>query len=436
MKAREHSHRIPTRGTFRLSVSLAWMTWLILAGSALAQSPTGKDDWPQFLGPQRTGISTETGLLDRWPDAGLKEIWRVPGGTGMSGIVISRGRLVTLMQRDGEQKLLAINALTGETDWETPLGNEFRNNMGNGPRATPAIAGDLVFAYTGEGILAAVQFTTGQLVWSHNVVKDLKGRVAEYGMTSSPLVVDNRVHVIVGAPRATVAAYDTTSGELAWTTGDDSAGYSSPAMLNVGGRRQMVVCTGASILGLQPDTGTVLWRHPYETTFDCNVATPLAVKGQVFVSSGENHGSVLLSLKPAGTQFEVQEVWKSLGTKSVLRNEWQTSILRDGYLYGFDNVGAAGPVTHLTCINAATGDRAWQKLRFGKGNMISADGKLFMSTVHGEVVIARATINGYEEIGRATVLKSTRQAPSLANGLLYLRDDHEILCLDVRRQSL
>lgn len=412
----------------------------VLLGAAtshgVAQQSDAKGEWPQFLGPQRNGLSKETGLLGAWPTNGPKQVWRVPGGVGMSGLAISRGRLVTLLQKEGQQWLIALNAQTGESVWQTKLAPEFRNGMGNGPRGTPAIAGDMVFAFTGEGILTAVQFADGKTVWSHNVVKELDGTIAEYGMACSPLVVGDRVVVTAGAPKATVVAYDTKSGKLAWTAGDDPAGYSSPALLDVGGRSQIVVYSGASVLGLKPDTGAVLWRHPYETNFDCNIVTPVSVKGQVFVSSGENHGSVLLDVKPKskGDQFDVTEIWTSQGSKSVLRNEWQTSMLLDGHLYGFDNVGAAGPVTHLTCINAATGDRVWQKQRFGKGNLIAADGKLFISTMAGELVVVRATPKGFEEIGRAEVLGSTRQAPAISNGLLYLRDDKEIVCLDVRQK--
>ena len=411
----------------------AYALFVLVNSLCLAQQTSDKHDWPQFLGPQRNGISQEAGLIDRWPAGGPKELWRVSGGVGMSGLVISRGRLVTLVQKDGEQQLVSLNALTGKTVWEQPLAPEYRNGMGNGPRATPAISGDLIFSYTGEGILTAVNFASGKIVWSHNVVEELEGQVVDYGMASSPLVIDNRVHVNVGAPNATVAAYETTTGKLVWKSGEDPAGYSSPTLLNVGGRSQLVVFSGASVLGLSPENGTVLWQYPYETNFDCNVVTPLAVKDQVFVSSGENHGSALLSLKPKGNKFEVGEVWKSQGPKSVLRNEWQTSILQDGFLYGFDNVGAAGPVTHLTCVNAATGERAWQELRFGKGNLIAADGKLFMTTMNGEFVVAKISSKSYEEIGRAEVLKQTRQAPALSNGLIYLRDNDEIICLDVRK---
>jgi outer membrane protein assembly factor BamB len=264
-------------------------------------------------------------------------------------------------------------------------------------------------------------------------VKELKGKEADYGMACSPLVVGENVIVIAGAPNAAVAAYNAQSGKLAWTAGDDPAGYSSPTLLKVGGQEQVVAYTGASAIGLTPQGGSLLWRFPYETDFNCNIATPLAVDGKVFISSGENHGSALLSLKPAGQTFDVEEAWTSQGPQSVMRNEWQTSIFLDGHLYGFDNVGSAGPVTHLTCVNAATGKRVWQQARFGKGNLIAADGKLFCSTMKGELVVVRATPEKYDELGRATVIGTTRQAPALANGLLYLRDDKEIVCLDVRK---
>lgn len=415
--------------------STSWFCLLAILWSGYSLTgaePAASGEWPQILGPSRNGVSSETNLLDEWPAKGPKEIWRVHGGIGMSGFAISRGRLITLVQKEGRQFAVALDAATGKSGWERDLAPQYRNSMGDGPRATPTISGDQVFVFTGEGILAALNFTDGKIQWSHQVLKEHSGKEADYGMACSPLVVDGRVIVTVGAPTATVVAYETKSGKQAWTAGEDVAGYSSPALLKVGGREQIVVYTGGSVLGLAPKSGTVLWRYPFETNYECNIATPLAIDGHVFISSGENHGSALLKLAPKGDAFEVEEVWTSLGPKSVMRNEWQTSILLDGYLYGMDNVGGAGPITHLTCINAATGERAWQELRFGKGNLIGADGKLFISTMKGELVLVRATPKAYQEIGRSTVLGSTRQAPALAGGRLYLRDDKEIVCLDVR----
>ena len=415
-----------------ISMALILLTMSLLAQRADAQADA-LGEWPQLLGPQRNGVSSETGLLDRWPDGGPKEIWRVPGGVGASGLAISRGRVLTLVQRDGKQWAVALDAKSGDSIWQTPLAPAYTNAMGNGPRATPTIAGDLVFVFTGEGILSAHGFADGKPLWSHHVVKELAGKEVAYGMACSPLVVGEQVIVMVGASKGTLVAYDTKSGKQLWTAGSDPAGYSSPALLKVGGKSQIVAFTGCSAIGVDPAKGSVLWRYPFATDFDCNIATPLNINGNVFISSGENHGSVLLSLKPNGDKFDVSEVWDSLGPKSVLRNEWQTSMLLDGFLYGLDNVGGAGPITHLTCIDAATGKRKWQQARFGKGNLIAADGKLFLSTLAGELVVVRATPERFDELGRATILGGTRQAPALSNGFLFLRDDKEIVCVDAKK---
>ena len=394
-----------------------------------------ESDWPQFLGPQRNGISAETELLDSWPENGPQEMWRVAGGVGMSGLAIRRGRLLTMVQTAGQQRVICLHAKTGKTLWRTPVAPAYHNGQGKGPRATPTIVDNVVVVFTGEGVLLALRLTDGKILWSHDSVKEQGGQPADYGMSCSPLVVANKAIVTVGAPAATVVAYDLKSGNLAWKAGQgEASGYSSPTLLDVDDEQQVILTTGSSVLGLVPETGKMLWRYPYATDFNCNIATPVAFNGHVFISAGENHGSVLLQLLSDGERFEPFEVWSSLGTKSVLRNEWQTSILSDGYLYGFDNVGAAGPVTHLTCIDAASGERAWQVPRFGKGNLIAADGKLFISTIQGELVLVAATPGRYEELGRAAVMGATRQAPALSAGLLYLRDDREIVCWQVREK--
>lgn len=404
-----------------------------LIGFSAITDSAHANDWPQFLGPQRNGISAETGLIDTWPADGPKEIWRVEGGGGMTGLAISGETLATLIQRDGKQFVLSLNASTGKSIWQTAVAPEYRNNMGAGPRATPTISNGKIFAFSGQGILAALDLGDGKIIWKRNLLQELSGRPAEYGMVCSPLVVDGQVIVTIGAPKAAVVACDATTGKTLWTAGKDKTGYSSPAVLKVGGSPQIVVFTGSSALGLKPASGKALWRHPYQTPYDCNIATPIAVDGNVFISSGENHGSALLKLTRKDDTFAASEVWASNGPTSVMRNEWQTSILLNGHLYGMDNVGGAGPITHLTCIEAATGKRIWQEARFGKGNLIAADGKLFLSTMRGEFVIARATPKGYEEIGRAKLFKGSRTAPALANGRLYLRDDKEIVCLNVRK---
>lgn len=417
---------------FRCSTMLFVLAGLICVGGATDQSASAAD-WPQFLGPNRNGISEETDLLETWPDGGPKEVWRVPGGVGMSAVVVSNGTACTLAQTDEQQFLLALDAKTGKQKWRTAIVSEYRNQMGNGPRATPAIADGAAFVFTGDGTLARVELKSGDVTWKVPTFGRFPGKVADYGMACSPIVWGDVVIVTVGANAATIAAFDLKSGETRWKFGErETAGYSSPAVLNVGGKEQLVAFTGASVYGVSK-TGQRLWFYPYVTDYNCNIATPLLVDGKVFVSAGENHGSTLLGLLPVADRFRPSVAWESVGTGSVLRNEWQTSIYLGGHLYGFDNVGSAGPVTHLTCIDPKTGKVAWQEARFGKGNLIAADGKLFMSTMKGDLVIAKATPDGYQEVGRKQVIETTRQAPSLSNGLLYLRDDADIVCLNVKR---
>lgn len=411
-------------------IRCALTVWLL----CLTVSSLKAGDWPQFLGPERTGISQETGLLDAFPTSGPKELWRVPGGVGMSNVSVAGNQVVTLVQKQGRQWIVALDAKTGQEAWASDLAAAYENSMGDGPRATPTIQDGVAYAYTGEGVLAAVDLKSGDIRWSHNVPAELKTKPSDYGMSCSPLVTATHVIVAAGAEDATIAAFEIASGKLAWTAGQGSAaGYSSPALLKLAGEPQLVAFAGNQAMGVNPQSGKLLWSYPYETDFSCNTATPVAVEGNLFLSAGENHGCVMLKV-PAKAGGKVEELWGSQGAKSVMRNEWQTSVLLDGYLYGFDNVGSAGPVTHLTCVNAKTGERAWQKLRFGKGNLIAADGKLWCSTMAGDLVLVRATPEKYEELSRATVIGETRQAPVIAGGHLYLRDGAEIVCLDISQK--
>ena len=398
-------------------------------------TPAAGGDWPQFLGPNRNGISSETQLLKTWPSNGPTEVWRIPGGIGMSGLAIQDGRLVTMLQASGQQVILVADAQTGRRQHVIPVAPNYRNQMGNGPRATPAIQDGIAYAYTGEGILVAANLKSGNLLWKTPVVEELGAKPADYGMASSPLIVGKLVLVIAGSTRGTLVACDRNTGRIVWKAGADRAGYSSPALRTIGGRQQIVSFTGQAVIGVDPQSGRLLWRHAYETDYDCNIATPLSYQNRLFISAGENHGSALLEIQKDANTFRARPLWTSFGRTSSMRNEWQTSILLGDYLYGLDNVGSAGPVTHLNCVDIRTGKRVWQKTRFGKSNLIAADGKLFFTTMKGEVVVALASPDGYQELGRKTVLGTTRQAPALAHGRLYLRDDREIVCLSVRKSN-
>lgn len=399
----------------------------LLAAVLPALAPA--DDWPGFLGARRDGISLETGLIDGLPADGPKVLWRVPGGVGMAAVAVADGLAVTTWNDAENQWLVALDAVTGKQAWKTAIGPAYENAMGNGPRATPTVAGERIFAYSGEGILVAVNRATGTILWRTDAVGRADAKPSDYGMASSPLVVDDQVVVHVGGDNGAIAAFSIVDGAPAWSAAAGSAGYSSPTLLVVGGTAQIVSVTGSEVVGISPGAGTVLWSQPFETDFGCNTATPIAVDGGVFVSAGENHGSMLIDLDRDGDRLVPRPRWESLGPKSLMRNEWQTSLVVGDHLYGFDNVGAAGPVTHLVCVEVNTGREVWRKPRFGKGNMVWADGKLWITTIDGELVLARATPAGYQELGRAELLGRTRQTLTIADGRGYLRDDREVVCI-------
>lgn len=389
-----------------------------------------EDGWPQFLGPNRNGISPADGLIQTWPADGPNVLWRVPGGVGMSGVAVAKQLAVTMWNSDNGQAVAVMDAKTGELKWKTVVAPNYENSMGDGPRATPAIDEDQVFAFTGQGILACLNLSDGRQLWSTSVFSK-GGKPAEYGMAASPLVVDGLVVVTAGGNQSAVVAVDKESGEVRWRAVNGTPGYSSPALLTIAGERQLVTFTGLGAVGIRAADGEVLWEYPFQTPYDCNTATPVAVGGKVFISAGENHGCVMLEVTKSNQTFSVKEAWQSIDTKSVMRNEWQNSVLLDGHLFGFDNVGSAGPVTHLSCVNAATGETIWRQNRFGKANLVAADGILWITTMKGEFVMVKATTKGYVELGRAKLFGKTRQAPAIAYGNAYVRDDAEVVCIKI-----
>ena len=400
---------------------------------AVAPTASAEDAWPQFLGPARTGVAPATGLLDSLDGESPQVAWRVGGGVGMSGVAVANGYAVTMWNSRGQQMLVALNAQTGKTRWQVPVAPAYENSQGNGPRATPAIDGDRVFAYSGEGVLVATDLKSGQLLWTMNAVRRSGGKPSEYGMSGSPLVVDDRVIVHVGGQQSAISAFDTKTGAPIWVAGSGTAAYSSPTLIEVAEERHLVCFIGSGVVGLDPASGEELWFYPFKTPYDCNTATPIGVDGAIFISAGENHGCVLLDVKRERERYTVSERWASVDTKSVMRNEWQTSVVVDGYLYGFDNVGGAGPVTHLSCINATTGEPVWQQKRFGKGNLTLADGKLWITTMEGELVLVKVSPTGYQELGRKPLFGKTRQSLSIAGKFGFIRDDRDVICLNLAK---
>lgn len=391
------------------------------------------DDWPQFLGPHRDGTTNEKGLIDSFPSTGPPVAWRIPAGEGMAAIAIAANVAYTTWNEQGKQTLFALDAKTGEQIWRCVLSNSYSNSMGNGPRATPAIHDGTVYAYTGEGVLCAVNAADGKLAWRADLMQLCKATPSEYGMSSSPLVIDGQVIVHVGGRGSAVVSVNSGTGKIRWQAGNGPAGYSSPTFATIQNVPQVVSITGNELYGISIENGQVLWSYPFETDYACNTANPVTHGNSVFISSGENHGCVLLDIEKEADQFHATERWQSTLTKSVMRNEWQTSIVVDDLLFGFDNVGAAGPVTHLSCIELSTGNPLWRVTRFGKGNMVRANDKFWITTMDGELVLAKLDASGFQELARAKCFDSTRQSLSIANGYGYVRDKASVVCYQLAK---
>ena len=385
------------------------------------------DDWPHWMGPRSDGTSGEKGIATTWPETGPKLLWKAAGGDGYSSIAVAGDRAITMVQRDGKELVVALDANSGKDFWSTPLGPAFKNANGSGPRATPWIEGDRVYVQSVSGPVACLDIKTGAVVWQKHLLKEFGAKNIAWGLSASPVIAGDLLLVIPGAKNAAVAALDKRTGDVVWKTASDKAAYASPVVADVGGVKQAIFFTAVGLLGVTLDKGAELWRIDWPAEFDCNIATPLLLPGnKLFVSSGEGNGCALLELQASGPP---KTVWESKGKNSVMICYWATPIAHEGHLYGF--AGEFDKRIDLRCIDLADGKVKWSKEGFGKGAMLFADGQLIATTKTGDLVLVRATPTAYDERGRVELLGNNRTVPTLSRRKLYVRDLANILCLDV-----
>jgi outer membrane protein assembly factor BamB len=389
--------------------------------------PLAAADWPHWLGPNRNGSSPETGLLTTWPATGPKLLWKVPGGDGYSTVAVAGGRAITQVQHDGSEFVLALDAVKGSKLWETKVADAYKNDFGDGPRATPTIEGKSVYIYSPSGLLACLDADKGDIVWSVNLLKEFGGKAVTYGLSASPLVMGDLVYVLPGGKGAGVAAFNKKTGKLAWKTGNDKSAYSSPMPVTVGDQKQVVFFNAAGLLAVTADMGKELWRVPWESGFDCNICTPLLIgKELLFVSSGEGNGCALYKLSAAAPEV----AWESKGAKSVMMNYWANAVEHNGYLYGISGEFNEKKMD-LNCVDLKTGKLMWSDKNIGKAAVTLADGHLWITTKKGDLVLAPASPTKYEEKARVSILGENRTSPTIAEKRLYLRDRKNIYCLDI-----
>jgi outer membrane protein assembly factor BamB len=319
--------------------------------------------------------------------------------------------------------VVALDAASGRELWRYELDGKYLDGQGNGPRSTPTVDDGVVYALSARGQLAALDAVSGKRRWTQDLKKAFGARPPQWGVSTSPRVLGRLLLLDVGGrPGASVVALDKTTGVVVWTAGDDTAGYSVPLPVTVGGRQQVVFFTGSRVLGVAPEDGETLWSMAWKTSYDVNAAAPVFVPpNRVYVSSGYDTGAALLELKPQGGGVAVSEVWSS----RRMKNQFSSAIYLDGHLYGFDN-------SILKSLDAATGEEGWKARGFGHGSLTYADGHFYVLSDRGRLALVAATPEEYREVASFQAVDGKCwTVPTLADGRLFVRNEEELVAFDV-----
>lgn len=384
--------------------------------------------WPQFRGPNRDNMSLETGLLDSWPESGPKLLWEQKKlGEGFSAISISEGKIFTMGNQGSNEMLLAMDVSNGKPLWATKTGgNAYRNGMGNGPRGTPTVDGDRVYALGANGDLICAGVDNGEIVWQKNILREYGGENIQWGISESVLIDGNKVICCPGGKQATIVALDKLTGRGLWRStiqGTPKASYASPILVEYGGERMIVNYVHTAVVAVRVKNGDVLWGFPSSANPTANCSAPLYEDGMIFTASGYGTGCAMFKLNSSGKANPEY-------TNKEMKNHHGGMVVLDGHVYGFDE-------QILRCMDLKTGDSVWQDRSVGKGSLTFADGHLYLRSEKGEVALCKATPKGYEETGRFDPSnRSDKPAwayPVVCGGRLYLRDMDSLAVYDLKK---
>ncbi len=405
---------------------------IVFAASIACPAALRADDWPQFLGPKRDGVSQETGLLQSWTKDGPPQVWKRDVGAGFAGPVVQGDRLVLFHRVGAKETVECLDPATGKNRWTFDYACNYEDDFGkgNGPRATPTIAKDVVVCYGADGMLSCVELASGVKRWQRHLPAEYKAPKSYFGIGTSPMVFGDRILVNVGGKDAGIVAFALEDGKELWRATRDPASYSSPILATIDGSPRAVFFTRDGIVLLDPGTGAIAFQKRWRARIDAsvNAATPLLLKGNLaFFSTSYDTGAILLKLKKDGADI----VWTD---DEAMSNHYSTCVVHDGLLYGCDGRQEAG--ARLRCVDPKGPKVLWSKERFGCAAMIVAEGNLILLTEQGDLVLAEANPREYRERGRAKVLTQSpvRAQPALANGILFARDADTLIALDLRKK--
>ena len=404
-----------------------------LMGSAPTALGASPKDYPQFLGPNRNGTLQGIKLARDWSERPPQLLWRQPIGAGWSAFAVVGSLAVTQEQRGEYEMVVCYDLHSGQERWSHSDHDRYEATpAGVGPRATPTIVGDRVYTLGATGILNCLDLATGERIWSEDILYDNDAEIASWGMSGSPLILNDLVVVSAGGQEGkSLVAYHKDTGERIWRDGSSPAGYSSPLITTLAGVPQILIFNYGSVVAHDPKGGQLLWQHPWPSGTEC-IAQPVPLpEDRLFVSSGYGIGCKLFQIaRDEDNQLKAALVWETPRLKAKFTNvvHW------DGYIYGLDD-GV------LVCLDLANGQRRWKRGRYGHGQVILVDdlngtrdqnGLLLVSAESGDVLLVEINPNESKELARFPALASkTWNNPALAGQYLLVRNDREAACYEL-----
>jgi outer membrane protein assembly factor BamB len=452
-----------------LWISPSWVGVLVL-GSWLAPAPAPArgDDWPQWLGPNRDGVWREKGILDKFPKGGPKVLWRKPIGAGYSGPAVADGRVYVIDHQladgakypksgfsgdkvEGKERVLCLDAKTGKEIWNFDHDCTYKSlGYCMGPRATPTVHEGKVYCLGAMGHLFCLDAKTGDKLWSKQFMEDYKAPLQAWGFAGHPLVDGKRLICLVGGKDSVVVAFDKDTGKELWhALPGPTQGYCPPTIIKAGGKRQLIIWEPAAVNGLDPETGKVYWSQEFKANVGMAIPNPRHAGDHLFVT-GFYSGSLLLKLDPDKPAASV--VWRSKykdvtpNRSEALQSVMPAPFIKDGYIYGVCSYG------ELRCLKEATGERVWsthdaiagESTRWGNAFLVPQGDRFFLFNEKGDLIIAKLTPKGYNEIDRAHVIEPTNGMagrpvvwthPAFAGKCAFIRNDKEIVCVSLAAEK-
>ncbi|MBS0206652.1 MAG: PQQ-binding-like beta-propeller repeat protein [Planctomycetes bacterium] len=412
----------------------------LLRGTAFGAQPDATPGWPQWRGPTFDSISLETELLDQWPAEGPAVVWTRELGQGYSSFIAVGPHVFTLMQTLYEQAVVCLDAQTGKTVWSTRYGWPYDGGgLYPGPRSTPTWHAGRIYFAAPDGTIGCLNATNGTSIWSTNPTKEFRGRGTDFGYSCSPVVIDDKVILPVGGLGASVVALNAQDGSVVWKGGDSSASYASPLPITLNGQPQVIALLENSVAAFDLKSGTLLWEDEFSEGYDEHSAAPLYREPLLMIAGPFRGGAKCVRLDPNTDGGKPARVWET----PKFSNDVASSVLYEGRIYGFDLRDAQSRVNRPSrgeyrCLDFETGKILWSTDKVGQASAIVADGKLILFNDSGELILARAGTDQYEELARTQVFRDEIcwSPAALDQGRLYLRTQTQAACVYIGRPPL